>query len=152
MNIKGKLTSSVASSVWDSRKLLRSLFGSWGQWFSACGPQPAAVWPADFGTPPLAAEIPDVEASILCFRAIPWWEALLCVLGLFNMVWDLVLGTRWEKMEGKEVWSSGAQRPGKVCVLTVWYTGAAIREVRFRALTVLLWPPRPGLFRARFFQ
>lgn len=51
VNIKVKLSSSVASSVWDSRKL-EIIVGFLRAVFSERGPQHAAIWPADLWTPP----------------------------------------------------------------------------------------------------
>lgn len=51
VNIKGKLSSSVASSVWDSRKL-EIIVGFLRAVVLRAWPQPAAIWPADLWTPP----------------------------------------------------------------------------------------------------
>lgn len=81
VNIKGKLSSSVASSVWDSRKL-EIIVGFLRAVVLRRGPSLQQYDLLTFG-PHLTAKILDVEASILYFRPLPCLGTFaLCLLGL----------------------------------------------------------------------
>ena len=147
--------------------MLQAVFGIQENFWDLC------LGPEDSGSQHVALSLQQCDLLTLgprlWLQRFRMWRPAFCVSGPFHG--GKLCFVSWVYLTWYEIWfwvpdgrrwrgrkSGLAGRKGQArcvswrSVSSVWYTGAAIREVRFRALTVLLWPPRPGLFRARFFQ